>query len=449
VSYSSQALKWLEIILEERFGVNFLLVEKDSYIQLSIENLDGAVKFVSKNNYLKNSNSESSITYWIPEHEGFVSAIEGPLPAPCVTSLPFPLIEYESKISIKVYYDILGLIYWMLTRQEELGRTDLDSHDRFPATSSHAYKHGYLERPIVDEWLYILGQVVVRVWSGIELKVHKFSIKVSHDVDSPSRYGFSSLKQLARAMAADVIKYRDIPLAIKAPVIRINSKRRLHKADPFNTFDWIMDVSEANGLTSAFYFICGRTDASKDAAYDPEHPAIRHLMQRIHARGHEIGLHPSYNTYKSGAMIAKEAKRLLSICAEEGIRQSHWGGRMHFLRWETPTTLRGWEYAGLSYDSTLSYADHPGFRCGTCFEYPGFDPVKQNMLKIRVRPLIVMEQSIIAAQYLGLGHGDAAFAKFSQLKEACRRVGGCFTLLWHNSRFTLGGERDLYMKILQ
>ena len=52
-----------------------------------------------------------------------------------------------------VHYDIIGLTYWMLARVEEIGRTDLDNHQRFPATSSHAYKYGYIDRPVVDEWL--------------------------------------------------------------------------------------------------------------------------------------------------------------------------------------------------------------------------------------------------------------------------------------------------------
>jgi hypothetical protein len=52
-------------------------------------------------------------------------------------------------------------------RVEEIGRTDLDNHERFPATSSHAFKHGYLDRPVVDEWLHLLGQVIQRQWPGV------------------------------------------------------------------------------------------------------------------------------------------------------------------------------------------------------------------------------------------------------------------------------------------
>ena len=122
---------------------------------------------------------------------------------------------------------------------------------------------------------------------------------------------------------------------------------------------------------------------------------------------------------------------------------------MHYLRWEQPTTLRAWADAGMSYDSTLSYADLPGFRCGTCFEYPAFDPVKQEILNLRVRPLIAMECTVMAPRYMGLGTGKAAYNKFKKIKDACRAVNGCFTLLWHNSQFDSEAERSLYEGILK
>lgn len=102
----------------------------------------------------------------------------------------------------------------------------------------------------------------------------------------------------------------------------------------------------------------------------------------------------------------------------------------------------------MDYDSTLGYADHPGFRCGTCFEYPAFDPVSGMILKLRLRPLIAMECTVMATRYMGLGTGDAAFRKFKQLKDACNAVGGCFTLLWHNTELEMLPERRLYQAVI-
>jgi hypothetical protein len=351
-------------------------------------------------------------------------------------------------MSIHLPVDIFGSAFFMLSRYEEMVNSDRDEHDRFPAWASLAYKEGFLERPIVDEYVEILWATMQYLWPGLERKQRKFSIKVSHDVDSPSLYAFKPWATIGRMMAGHLLKRRDFKAFVTAPYIKLATRTQLLQADPCNTFDWLMDVSEANNLRSAFYFICGHTDLAHDADYEPEHPVIRQLMRRIHQRGHEIGLHPSYSTFQKPELIKQEAVRLKRICAEEGIEQQEWGGRMHYLRCEQPTTLRAWNAAGMSYDSTLGYADRPGFRCGTCHEYPAFDPVAQEQLALRIRPLVVMECTVIDSVYLGLGITQAAEEKMRLLKERCRQVGGSFTLLWHNSNFRTAGLNQMYLQCL-
>lgn len=442
------SLHWLETILLERFGHAFNLHQHGRTLQLTLFGVEGKIVFDQLQGVFHQSCSDFPCYQWQASSEGYAAPIDDVIPAPSEKKLSSPLIKLNKQVAT-VHYDILGLTYWMLTRLEEVGRTDLDSHQRFPATSSHAYRQNYLQRPIVDEWLNILGQVILQVWPQLALKNHKFNIKVSHDVDRPSQYSFCGWSGVVRAMTGDLINRGDVLSVLKAPWVRLNTKKCLHPADPANTFDWIMDVSEQNRLISAFYFICGRTNPLYDSDYEVEHPAIRDLMRRIHMRGHEIGIHPSYNTYKKPGNIINEMKRLCLVTEEEGIEQSYWGGRMHFLRWEHPTTIRAWDQAGMNYDSTLCYADLPGFRCGTCFEYPAFDPVENIQLNVRIRPLIVMECTVMAARYMGLGTGDKALATFLQLKNACRAVNGCFTLLWHNTELTTKSERKLYQSVLE
>lgn len=446
--HTSVVLGWLQSILEERFGHFFTLTTSNNSGRIALH-LHGDTRTITLNlngSTFTRADSNLPCTAWNPASENWQAVTAPMLPAPGYNKLASPLVEPMPQ-GYHIQYDILGLTYWMLTRQEEVGRTDLDEHGRFPATASHAYKHGYLERPIVDEWLQILGQVIQRTWPGIELRQHRFSMKVSHDVDEPSRYGFRRLPNLVRAMVGDVIKRRDFKSAILAPWVRMNTRTQLHRADPANTFDWIMDVSEQHGLKGAFYFICGHTHTN-DGDYQPEHPAIRHLMRRIHKRGHEIGLHPSYGTYQNPLLVRQEADRLRKICVEEGIVQSDWGGRMHYLRWQHPTTLHAWAEAGMSYDSTLGYADCPGFRCGTCFEYRAFDPVIQKVLNLRIRPLIAMDITVIAKQYLGIDNKEVAKAILLNLLNQCRVFGGVFTLLWHNNQLLKNDDKLIYEEVI-
>lgn len=446
-AWSAATIAWISALLQERYGNTFILELDESGWKIAIEGAAGGLYIAADAATFHRADSDLPFTTWDAHGEGWVPVLSKPLPMPGAALLSTPVIEKVTD-GYAVHYDILGLAYWMLTRQEEVGRTDLDEHGRFPAKSSHAFKHGYLERPVVDEWLDILGQVIKRTWPNVQLKEHLFNVKVSHDVDRPSRYGFKSWKRLLLSMGADTFQHYDMR-GLLAPWIRLTTKNRLHPLDVFNTFDWLMDLAEAHGRHDAFYFICGQKGTPFNPDYDLEHQAIRDLIRRIHARGHEVGLHPSYNTFLNPTQIKSEFGSLQRVCAEEGVKQANWGGRMHYLQWRMPDTLRAWNDAGMAYDSTMAYADHAGFRCGTCFEYPAFDPVAQKVMRLRMRPLVVMEGSVIDASYMGLGVSNAAAEKMLELKRACRAVKGGFTLLWHNSSFRSHDEKDLYKKVLE
>ncbi len=448
IKSEKNVFKWLQCILNERFGHQFLITDKDAGYALSLEGHEqGEIYFPNRNGFFLESHSDGPCVIWDAEKEGWTSILEQPLPAPNEAELSVPLIQKNENGYI-IHYDILGLTYWMLNRIEEIGRKDLDNHQRFPAINSHAYKNNYLERPIVDEWLHILGQVIQRVWPDIQLTQHQFSMKVSHDVDSPLLYGFKSWKQIIRMMGGHLLKRHDLKAFIQAIPLKLSSKSALGSNDPYNTFSWLMDQSDKNDLISAFYFICGGSHPY-DAEYLIEDRRIRNLIREIHERGHEIGLHPSYETFQTPQKIKEEADHLRKVCKEENIIQEAWGGRMHYLRWEHPTTLQAWNDAGMAYDSTLSYADRPGFRCGTCFEYPGFNPLTHQLLDIRIRPLIVMECTVIDQVYLGLEAGGDALNKLIELKLKCQIVKGVFTLLWHNSYLIEENKRSIYNLCLE
>jgi hypothetical protein len=447
-SANTAVLQWLQLILKERFGLNFKVAyTSNNTLQVSLDIDLKTISVVSQFSVFSQQHSDLPCTNWDPESEGWRSVLGIPLVAPGTTSLPIPLIKIHSK-GCDIGYDILGLTYWMLSRLEEIGRKDLDLHGRFPATASHAHKYAYLERPIVDEWLDIFGQVIRRTWPNLSITTHKSSVKVSHDVDSPSRYGFRTFAGILRAVTGDVVLRKNFGSPFIAPWVRYNTKNQLHSLDPDNTFNWIMDISEKCGMRSAFYFICGHTDPH-DADYKLEHPAIRDLMRRIDDRGHEIGLHPSYMTYQKPASIQNEASRLREIIKSENLNQSELGARMHYLRFEYPLTLNALDAAAISYDTTLGYADHSGFRCGTCFEYPAFDPVSQKSLVLRIRPLIAMEVSVFGSSYMNLGVSEEAEEKLISLRKTCRTVGGCFTLLWHNCQFDNVEKQRMYKNVLE
>lgn len=448
MNYCENVLRWLEVILLERYGVQFALKTSEGKVIITAPHQTSCIEVLREHTSFADASENIPCAEWNARSCGFEVAIAEFLPAPGATVLPAPLIV-ETDSGFRIGYDLLALAAWMMTRKEEVGYTMTDSHDRFPASASHAFRYGYLHRPIVDEWFFILSQVIRATWPELVLRRRDFRCLISHDVDRPSRTAFVPFGRFLGSMASDLVRRRDLAAFVKSPITRWGARDRLHPADPVNTFSWLMSVSERHDLKSAFYFICGRTDPDKDAHYEPEHPAIRGLMREIHARGHEIGLHPSYGTYRDPSRLAAEAERLKRICAEERIEQPAWGGRMHFLRWSHPMTLRAWADAGMTYDSTLGYAEMPGFRCGTCHEFPGFDPERMEILDIRVRPLIAMEASFLSKKYLGVTSDEAVVDAVKSLSDACKAVGGDFTILWHNSELWSPGLKRLYQNVLE
>ncbi|QIZ69364.1 polysaccharide deacetylase family protein [Oxynema aestuarii] len=353
----------------------------------------------------------------------------------------------ENKIYLGL--DIFGSAFFMLTRYEEVVKPDRDQHDRFPATASLAYQENFLDRPIINEYLEILWACLTKLWPRLQRKPRQFQTYVSHDVDEPFRYAFMDSLQIARRCAGDILKRRAPLQAMENATRWFLVKAGKAEADPCNTFDLIMDISEKHNLKSAFYFITDRSAGILDGVYSINHSLIRQLLRKIHQHGHEIGLHTSYNTYQSPEQTKKELKILKQVCAEEGIEQDTWGGRQHYLRWETPTTFQNWANAGLDYDTTLSFADVTGFRCGVCYEFTTFNLKTRQPLKLKERPLVLMECTVLDQIYMNLGtEGGAALQVMKKYKHCCQLFNGDFTLLWHNSSLMQRREIELYQKMV-
>jgi hypothetical protein len=209
-----------------------------------------------------------------------------------------------------------------------------------------------------------------------------------------------------------------------------------------------MEVNEKKGNKVAFYFITECTDTHYDSNFDFESPSMRELLLEIHKRGHEIGLHPGYKCVDDPKLFKKSADSLRKTLSDIGIVQSEIGGRMHYLRWDAKTTPKLWEENGFDYDSTLSFAELSGFRCGTCHPFPMYDLVNRKPLKVIQRPLINMESTVIAAKYEDKGYSHAAVSRFNQFKLTVEENRGEYVLLWHNTHFDNDKDEEIYKGLI-
>jgi len=87
----------------------------------------------------------------------------------------------------------------------------------------------------------------------------------------------------------------------------------------------------------------------------------------------------------------------------------------------------------MKWDSTLTYPEKEGFRCGTCYGYSVFNILTRKKLKLKEVPLEVMEGSLVNYQNLP---PEKAEKKIIKLMEKVKKYNGSFVLLWHNSSFS-------------
>jgi len=334
--------------------------------------------------------------------------------------------------------DIFSASFFMLTRWEEYVNKNRDNHNRFPATESLAYREGFLDRPIVNEMLEELKTKFLELDSSFVFKKREFELVLTHDVDNVRFW--KSKKQLIRLVVGDILKRKDISLAID----RIREYYEVSKGyikDPYDTFDWLMEQSERIGVQSRFYFMSGGV-TQYDNRYDIKQQ--KQLIEKIKSRGHIIGTHPSYNAYNDFEQFKKEKELLEKVC-ECKIDE----GREHYLRFEVPTTWQIWEDNGMSVDSTCGYADKEGFRCGTGDEFSVFNILTRKKLRLKERPLIFMDDNHYSYNNISM---DRSHKKIKNLVQNAKTYNIKITLLFHNSIFIDNKKIDftrLYEKLLE
>jgi hypothetical protein len=341
--------------------------------------------------------------------------------------------------------DVFGGAFFTVTRYEErVAQGALDSHGRFQAASSLATRAGFLQRPLANEYAEVLDAAMRTIWPGLPRPRREAAVWLTHDVDWPLVSAWRRPQEVLRSAAADVLARRAPGLARRRLSGWLRARRGDYTGDPGDTFGFLMSVAEQAGLRATFNLLAGGS-APLDGRYRLTDPWIRGLLRRIAGRGHEVGFHGSYDAYDDPRKLEAEFRALRRTAAVVGIEQQFWSGRQHFLRWSNPVTWQAWDGAGLNVDSSVYFAEAPGFRTGSCRPYPVFDLDRREELALVEAPLTLMDVS--ATRYQSLDE-ERTLEQARLLGRTCRVLGGTFVLLWHNDAVMTKPSRRLYRDVV-
>ncbi len=341
--------------------------------------------------------------------------------------------------------DIFGSSFFMLTRLEEYIVNDRDVQDRFPVEASIAYKAGFLERPIVNEYVEILWCLLKKIEPSLVRKNQKYKVLPTHDIDKPFDMMFETPLQISRHFVGDILYRKSVYAMLKRvrDVYQLNFNKKKYISRKTETYDFIDAISSKHNLKDIFFFMNSKK-SWYDGNYTIDEPHVLCIISKLVSKGHHIGLHPSFDSYMDVDEIKKEVALMNDVFTNNKLPLLV-GARQHYLKWKNPDTWQHYEDAGIPFDSSMTYAGHVGFRCGVCYPFPVFNLETRKELKLIEHPLIVMDGTLY--EYMGLSH-DEALPVIKKLADECKKYNGEFVILWHNTMLDCKNERDFYSKML-
>lgn len=342
------------------------------------------------------------------------------------------IFTIDERGNLLFHHDILKSAFYVLSGYQEKGTHQLDSFDRFSYKNSIQQRLDMVTYPVVN---YYFEMII----AGLEAycQHHSFSLQrkrlfhncgffLSHDVDRVAFYTWREaafkVKQML-GLAPLTYSYRlTFYTFLQTLSILIFPMK---KSDPWWNFEWLMQLEKELGIRSTFFFL-KNLHKKRDSRYQFADKKILGLINDLISNGFEVGLHGSFDSYNHPSMLKQQLDELAAV-----VNSTPLGIRQHFLRFKHPETFKHQINAGLTYDCSLGFAEHDGYRNGYCYPFKPYDFDNDRMLNIWEIPLVMMEVSVL--DYRGATFDDLHSSVLHHLNEA-KKFGGIFSLLWHNCR---------------
>ncbi len=320
----------------------------------------------------------------------------------------------------EVPFDIFAASFYLISRYEEYIPHIKDSHGRFSATKSIAFKNNFLEKPVVDIWAYKFLKKLKVKFPEYEHSIRKYKYISTIDVDNAFAYKHKSFVRTIGGFLKDTYKFKVFNIWDRFAVL-FNIKK-----DPFDTFNDIIQYKKTHNVRTIFFFLIGdytTFDTNVSASKRKFKLLIKDMVD--YAR---VGLHPSYYTMNKGDLLKKEKERLESI-TNMPIKRS----RQHFLRVSLPGTYQKLIDLEIEEDYSMGYASHTGFRASTCTPFYFYDLNFEIQTPLKIFSFALIDSTL--NDYMKLT-AKQSLGKIRDLKNEVKSVNGVFITVFHNESFS-------------
>ncbi|WP_111685510.1 polysaccharide deacetylase family protein [Winogradskyella tangerina] len=332
-------------------------------------------------------------------------------------------------------FDIFAASFYLLSRYEEYLPHVKDDYGRFMAQESLAYKHRFLNQPIVDIWAYKLQDVLKNRFPDFEFPQRTY--KVQPVIDVPMAYYFRK-KGLLRTIGgtfSDIGRFRLKQLYQRYSVL-MGFKR-----DPYDTFKWIITKQKQYDFKFIVFFLIG-SFSTYDKNNSTNKKEFVSLIKSV-ADYSKVGIKASYFALDNISVLKKEKLKMESIINRElsAVRHS-------FSKLNMPKSYRNLIELEINKDFTMGYIDTLGFRAGTCTPFQWYDLDYEVQTPLQINPYHCLDYALLKyeSQLDKTEH-------LQKLIDEVKAVNGTFVPVFHNYTFSdidrWKGYRSLFNLILE
>ncbi len=321
-------------------------------------------------------------------------------------------------------FDIFSAIFFLLSRYEEYYNYTPDKYGRYPATHSFLFQHGWLRRPLLDEWL-LPFRILLQEQCGISAAVPAFSFRPTYDIDIAWSYKHKGFARNAGGLVRDVFSGR-IGLALERLSVLGGTTK-----DPYDSFHLILELHRGQPVLPLFFILAALQSTAYDKNISPAAPQMQALLKQLASSG-EIGMHPSFYSDTDPATWNREKDILTQLCG-----QNITASRQHYIKMHLPATYRFLSANGIRDDYSMGYGTHLGFRAGTGRPFLWYDLETEQTTSLAIHPFCFMDSTAHHEEKLECSE---AFHVLDQMTQKLRITGSNLITVFHN--FSLGTAAD-------
>lgn len=322
-------------------------------------------------------------------------------------------------------FDIFAAAFYLLSRYEEYLPHQKDMYGRYAHENSLAYRQGFLDRPLINEWLQAFSGSLKIKFPKLDIRHSRFGFVPTYDIDIAWSFRNKGLRRgaggfMKSLLSANWQECKDRVAAWKKK-----------KADPFDSYAWLDQLHQQHKLQPHYFFLLADKRGRYDKNISPGKEELRDLV-REHARRYPVGIHPSWRSGDEHGLLKREINTLAAITGNRVL-----SSRQHYIRFNLPDGFRRLIANGIGEDFSMGYGSINGFRASVATPFYWYDLGAEQSTNLQLFPFCYMDANSFYEQKFSAAQ---ALEEMRHYLSVTRSVNGMLVMIWHNH--FLGTDRQ-------